>query len=140
MANLLKVFGLMAAIAVTTGCSTTMSSSFDSFKYGKLYAMSDAINEAIATQCEDSSVRTNVLNWVVIGYNDLSESRKYMEKGTDEYARVKNLMDYLSVVGSRRTQNHDVLCQRIEQVAEATQLFLSELNTEKSVILASNSY
>jgi hypothetical protein len=138
-AQIIKILGLSLLMVVMTGCSS-MSASFDSFKYGKLYAMQDALNQALMNSCTDKEVVARAINWVAIGYSDLDESRKFTSFESEEHGHIKNLMSSLSLVTSRRNHDSDALCGRMTQVAKVTREYLAKVTSDKQVIVASSGY
>lgn len=133
--SLIKLIGLSAIIALTSGCNTMMSS-LDNVKYGKLYTMQESL-ELAAKECNAQN-RTNALNWALIGYQDLDNSRDYLEKGSQEYHEVRNLMRNLSMISSRRISDTQKLCSNIAIVSSISKSFLASLNTPHTPIVVAS--
>ncbi len=132
IAPLAKLVALIAIIITASGCNT-MTSSLDNIKYGKLYTMQQSLQVASA-ECTEVN-RQNALNWAVIGYQDLDQSRNYIDRNSQEYQEVRAMMRNLSVLSSRRNNDANKLCHNISIVAGLTKDFLAGLNQPERPIL-----
>jgi len=133
--SFIKIIGLISTIILMSGCNTMMSS-LDTIKYGKLYTMQESF-EIAAHDC-NSQNRTNALNWAMIGYQDLNNSRDYLEKNSQEYRDVRNLMRDLSTIASRRIDDTEKLCSNIAIISNASKHFLASLDNQYAPIVVAS--
>ena len=140
IANLSKLLIIMTVVVLSTGCNT-MTSSLDSVKYGKLYTMQEVLSEAI-NNCTDKAARTRALEWAVIGYNDLENSRQFMERTSEKYKSTRAMMRTLAQVSSRRIDNSEKLCEKLDVIAKANQNYLASIDmmSDEMIVLAAVRY
>lgn len=134
--QLLKIAIILTLGIVATGCNS-LSVSLADVKYGKLYTMQEALDEA-ANNCADKSARIRALNWATIGYNDLDNSRDYLDKKSSKYGATRALMRDLSLISSRRTHDIEKLCKNFKLVAAVSHNFLANIDntTQQPVLIA----
>ncbi len=136
MTNRMSIIKLLAVLAVAimaTGCNT-MATSAQSMKYGKLYAMQAAFDDAVKN-CADKETRIRALNWAVIGYNDLNDSRSYMDKRSQKYIETRALMRSVSTISSRRATNTEKMCSKIGLVASVSRDYLSNIESMSDEVI-----
>ena len=126
LASLSKLLIVVAIAVMATGCNS-MVSSIDGMKYGKLYTMQEVMDETVSN-CQDSSARMRAVEWAVIGYNDLENSRSYMERSSEKYTKTRLMMRTLSQVSSRRNFDAEQLCSRIKLAAEESRHYLANID------------
>ncbi len=122
----LKVILIIMAVLGFSGCNN-MNASMDNIKYGKLYTMLEALDNA-AQNCTDETARLRAVEWIVIGYHDLDNSRSYMDKRSHQYQSTRSLMRSLSTISSRRISNVEKLCHNIEVAGQITREYLTSLD------------
>ena len=126
-ATLIKAVTVLTITLLATGCNT-MSVNMNSIKYGQLYTMQEALEEA-ATDCHNQNTLTRAMNWVVIGYNDLENSRKHMDKRSVKYAETRSMMQTLSPISARRVDSNK-LCKQMARAAKQSQHYLANIDNE----------
>ena len=131
LASLSKLLVVVAIVVMATGCNS-MVSSIDGMKYGKLYIMQEVMDEAISN-CHDPDARMRAVEWAVIGYNDLENSRSYMERRSDKYTKTRLMMRTLSQVSSRRNLDAEQLCSRIKQASDANRHYLANIEAVETI-------
>jgi len=116
-----RIATVMVCATIFSACSVT-----NDLKYGKLYTMHESLHNASQNCLEDRDRRNLAVNWAVYGIQDLYDSKGYMDKDSDEYLQVKQLIRQLKLVTSRRNSDTKTLCDNIHQAASATQKFFAE--------------
>lgn len=131
--RIILITGATIIVALGTGCSSmNTTSGNNSFAFGKLYAMQNALSQA-AVNCQDQSTRNTAVSWAATGTQDLTEASVYMDKEGDEYAHTRTLINYLGTV-SRRTKDTGKICENIKSAASATRDYMAALGIQSTLV------